>query len=159
MKVFNIFWVFINLSWILGGNCFIFRKYILIFNIWLDVYTWFITLYMLCYQTYRTNGSVLQLILWCRRIRYYWNIFYWWRRYSTMDVTTMLRFFSSVWIKQRIVWWFFYSGDIFYSHYILWVDEMNSVLLQDTPLWRWLLPVNTNCVPDYFQKTGVVEGL
>ena len=71
-----------------------------------------------------------KLIFWCRIIRYYWNIFPWWSRYSTMNITTMILFFASVWIKQRRVWRF----------------SIMVVLLMLTifcGLMKWLLLVST----------------
>ena len=101
VKVFHLFWFLINFSWKLGCNCFICRKCILIFNIWMDICTWFINLSIFCSQAPIIKRSVLQYIFLCGRIWYYWDIFSWWRRYSTMNVTTMPGFFAYVWIKWK----------------------------------------------------------
>ena len=53
----------------------------------------------------------------------------------------------------------FYSGDIVDDHYLLWFDEMAYFVVHNNPLWQWLFPMNSNFVLDYFQDTGVVDGL
>ena len=106
LEVFHIFLVFINFSWILRGNWFICMKCIFILNILLGICACFITLSTFSSQNARRKRSVLILIFWWRIIRCYWNIFIWRNNYSNMNVTAMLAFFASVWIKKRRVWCF-----------------------------------------------------
>ena len=53
----------------------------------------------------------------------------------------------------------FYSANIVDESYSRKVDEMTSVVVNDNPWWHWLLPVNDNCVLDYFHKSDMVESL
>ena len=52
-----------------------------------------------------------------------------------------------------------YSVGIVDGHYIVKVDEMTSIFVQDNPWWHCLLPVNANFTLDHFQKSGVANAL
>ena len=63
-----LWWVFItlkvriNFSWNSGWNICIWRKWIILFNIWLVIWMWLIYLYVLCHhRTSRRKG----IFLWC----------------------------------------------------------------------------------------------
>ena len=56
-----IFIYFINFNKKLWGNCFICRNCMLIFNIWWDTCTWFITRAILCSKTARRKNCFLQI--------------------------------------------------------------------------------------------------
>ena len=59
-------------------------------------------------------------------------------------------------MKKRLV--LFYSGNIVYGHYFLWVDEMTSDVVHNNPCWPWFLPVSANFFLEYFQESSVIGG-
>ena len=97
-----------------------------------------------CSKTARRKGSVLKLMFWCRRFRYCWKIFSWWRRYCTINVTMMLGFFASIWIQRRRVWCFSITE-------ILLTLTIFCVLLK----WPLLLFPILICVTGYFLWTPI----
>ena len=51
-----------------------------------------------------------------------------------------------------------YSVDIVDDNYILWVDEMTSIVFHINPWRHWFLSVNAKC-SRYFLESGVVDDL
>ena len=49
----------------------------------------------------------------------------------------------------------FYSSDNVEGHYIVNVDKMTCVVVHNNPWGHWLIPMNSNCVMDFFQKSGM----
>ena len=133
------FWI--NSSWNLGGNCLICRKCILLFHILLDACKWLITLAVFSPWTSRKKGSILDAMLLYGFIRYYWNIFFGWHWYSTMNATTMLWFFDSVCIKRRIVLWssilLILPTVIILWRLMKWPLLLSTIILGGTGFFLW----------------------
>ena len=98
--------LFFRFGWKFGGNYFICWKCILLFNILMDISIWFTTLSIFCYQTTRIKMYVLQWMVLCKIIIYYWNTFTEYRIYYTRNVTAMLGQLDSIWIIRRGGWSF-----------------------------------------------------
>ena len=80
--------------------------------------------------------SVLTLMFWCRIIRCYWYIFYGWRRYSTMNVTKMLRFSLPYELNEEevgafLLWWYFWSSLYFVGWWndLCFLSQLSFVVL------------------------------
>ena len=72
----------------------------------MDISIWFTTLSIFCYQTTRIKMYVLQWMVLCKIIIYYWNTFTEYRIYYTRNVTAMLGQLDSIWIIRRGGWSF-----------------------------------------------------
>ena len=137
----------INFSWNPGWNILIWRKFILIFHMWIGKQMWFIPLAVLCHWITIIKRCIFHVMFLCSFIRYYGEIFYGGCWYSIMNVTLMILFFTSICIKAffEVLLLQFWDG-----RYIVKFDEMISVVFHNNHWWHWFLPMNINFVLDYF---------
>ena len=138
--MFHIFWFF-NSGWKFGGNCSIFWKCILLFNILLYIIMFLKNLSIFWSQISRRKRSVLKWTLLCWIICKYWNIFFVLRRYTTMNVTMMIGWFASMCIIWRIVGWLS-TLDIFLMviicfDWMKWPMLFSSIILDFTGSFLW----------------------
>ena len=130
-----------NFSWKIGGNWFICRKCFLLFRVWLGISKWCKTLSVLCYQIYIRKRSVLEMMFLYWIICKYWNIFCGFHRYTTRNVTTMLRQLASICIiLRRCGCWYtmliLLTVTIFCG-WMKWPLLFSTIILSGTGSWPW----------------------